>query len=112
MSCAIIGRDQIQDILIQQFTDQLSFEKVGPDPIQHIKPHDSSWSPWLGDNDDQSVRDQELPQDVINTIETQSIGNSVDRYIKSGYQDAEIDDEEYLSDDSLKEFLKKLGELN
>ena len=41
-------------------------------------------------------------------VESESRGNSIDRFIENGYSCEEMSDGEYLSDQSLKRFIKKL----
>lgn len=41
---------------------------------------------------------EDMPLEVIDSIETESRGNSIDRFIKNGYKDSDMQDDDYLSD--------------
>lgn len=43
-----------------------------------------------------------------NTSESVSEGNSIDEFIRNDYVSTKLNDSDYISDDSLKDFLKKL----
>ena len=62
---------------------------------------------WLGDD---AIETQvPIADELVEGMDApDSDGNSIDRFIRNGYTDDEMDDDEYLSDQSLKDFLNKL----
>ena len=100
-------QNSFQNMLLNNLMDQMNFQKANSDDAitQDYDYHQNNQ--WLGE-DNSFTQQQPLPDELLNEIEGQSEGNSIDRFIKNGYTDPDMPDDDYMSDKSLKEFLQGL----